>query len=61
MISERLKRTILKTLDLQDWDISDETFAYEIPGWDSLTHVAVLVAVEKEFGIRFHSTETLMP
>ena len=59
MISDRLKATILKTLQLDDWDIDDETLAYEVPGWDSLNHVAVLCAVEKAFGIRFQSSEVV--
>lgn len=59
MISERLKKVILKTLKLNDFDLRDETQAYQVPGWDSLNHVVVLVAVEKEFGIRFHVAEVL--
>jgi len=59
MISDRLKATILKTLQLDDWDINEETLAYEVPGWDSLNHVAVLCAVEKAFGIRFQSSEVV--
>jgi len=59
MISDRLKATILMTLQLDDWDINEETLAYEVPGWDSLNHVAVLCAVEKAFGIRFQSSEVV--
>jgi len=59
MISDRLKATILKTLQLDDWDIDDETLAYEVPGWDSLNHIAVLCAVEKTFRIRIQSTEAM--
>ena len=59
MISERLKETILKELKLNEFDLKDETRAYEVPGWDSLNHVKVIVAVEKEFGIRFNMVELL--
>lgn len=59
MISERLKGVILRELKLDDWDLKDETHAYDVPGWDSLSHIGVLVAVEKEYGIRFKTSEVL--
>lgn len=59
MISERLKKVILKELDLDDFDIQDDTLASQVPGWDSLSHVNVIVAIEKEFKIRFKTSEIL--
>ena len=34
------------------------TSADDIPDWDSVYHIKILVAVERRFGIRFESTET---
>lgn len=59
MISEELKSTILKALKLDEWDITDETIAPQVPGWDSLNHVNVILAVEKQFNIRFKNIEVL--
>ncbi len=59
MISERLKSTILKHLDLEDYDIQDETKANTVPGWDSLSHANVILSIEKEYGVRFKSIEIL--
>ena len=59
MIKPDLKRAILDELGLEDWQIDDETTAAEIPGWDSLSHVNVILAVEKAFGVRFSSVEVL--
>ena len=59
MITEELKRVILGALKLDQWDIKDETVAPEVPGWDSLNHVNVILAVEKHFGIRFKGVEIL--
>ena len=59
MISERLKRTILNELRLKDFNLKDETRAYEVPGWDSLNHIKVIVAVEKEYKVRFGTAELL--
>ncbi len=59
MISERFKRTVLNELKLDDFDIKDETKANEVPGWDSLNHLNVILAIEKEYGIKFKSIEIL--
>jgi acyl carrier protein len=59
MVSDRLKRVILKELGLDEFAIQDDTVATHVPGWDSLSHIRVLVAVEKEYGIRLKSLEVL--
>ena len=59
MINPDLKRVILQELKLDDWPIEAETLAAEIPGWDSLNHANVIVAVEKAFGVRFSNLEVL--
>lgn len=59
MISDRLKTTILNHLDIEDYDIQDETKANTVPGWDSLSHANVILAIEREYGIRFKSIEIL--
>lgn len=59
MISERLKGVILKTLGLDDFSFQDATQAGDVPGWDSLSHVKVILAVEKEYGLRFKTMELL--
>ena len=59
MITDELKKIILDTLKLDDFDIEDETTAPEVPGWDSLNHVNVILAVEKHFNIRFKNLEVL--
>lgn len=59
MISEKLKQTILKELKLDDFNFSENTTADQVPGWDSLSHLNVILAIEKEFGIRFNPYELL--
>jgi acyl carrier protein len=59
MITTELKQVILNSLKLDDWDITAETVADQVPGWDSLTHVNVILAVEKHFGVHFKSREVL--
>jgi acyl carrier protein len=59
MISDDLRKVILNVLKLDDWEIADTTLAAEVPGWDSLSHVDVVSAVEKHFGVRFKNVEVL--
>lgn len=59
MISEKLKGVILKELDLEDFDINESTAASMVPGWDSLKHVRVIMAIEEAFGIRFRTLEVI--
>lgn len=40
--------------------ISPETTANDIDGWDSLSHVTLILAVEKEFKVRFSQKELLV-
>lgn len=59
MISNELKKVILSELNLDDFDLQDETMATEVPGWDSLNHVNIILAVEKSFNVKFKSIEIL--
>lgn len=59
MISETLKKVILAELKLAAWDIKAETTAGEVPGWDSLNHINVIMAVERHYQVRFKSMEVL--
>ena len=59
MISDELKKIILSALKLEDFDFKDETLAPQVPGWDSLNHVNVILAVEKHYNIRFKNIEVL--
>lgn len=57
MISPRLKNVILRTLDLKDCSINDETTADQVPGWDSLNHINVILSIEREYKIRLKGHE----
>jgi acyl carrier protein len=59
MVSDELKAVILRALKLDDFELADATVAAEVPGWDSLSHINVVLAVEKHFGVRFRGFEVL--
>lgn len=59
MITEKFKKAILDELNLDDFDIQDNTTADQVPGWDSLNHINVILAVEKAFNVHFKGLEVL--
>ena len=59
MVTERLQKIILNELKLDSFDLRDETTANQVPGWDSFNHINVILAVEKDYKIRFKGLEIL--
>lgn len=59
MVSERLQNIILNELKLENFDFHDETTANQVPGWDSFNHINIIMAVEKDYNIRFKGLEIL--
>lgn len=59
MVTEKLKAVILKELNLESFEIDDATTASMVPGWDSLSHVRVIMAVEQAYNVRFRTIEVI--
>jgi acyl carrier protein len=53
----RLTEIMKNIFDEDDLVFRDSLTADDVEGWDSLSHVPFLVAVEKNFGLRFTSAE----
>ncbi|MBL0359238.1 MAG: acyl carrier protein [Chitinophagaceae bacterium] len=56
-ILTQITRVFIDTLDEDNVVLTESTKADDVEGWDSLTHVQLVVAVEKKFNIRFAAKE----
>jgi acyl carrier protein len=50
-------QTIFNDIFLEPPTIAPALSAHDVPEWDSLMQISLLVAVEKSFNIRFHVGE----
>jgi acyl carrier protein len=58
-IYKELNTVFCKVFDDDGIVIKPESTSNDIEGWDSLSHVNLVVAVEKHFKIRFSNAEIL--
>lgn len=56
-IFKKVNEIFCDELDNDDIVLTDETTADDVEEWDSLSHVQLIVAIEKAFGIKFTSNE----
>lgn len=52
-----LSEVFADVFDRDGIELTETTTAKDVEGWDSLTHIALLAAVEDEFSIRFDMKE----
>ncbi len=58
-ILNRIQDVFREELEVDDLVLTDETTADDVEEWDSLSHVQLVVAIEKAFNIKFTSREIL--
>jgi acyl carrier protein len=54
---ERLNQVFQDVFDDDELQVTRQTTAKDVEGWDSLMHVTLVVNVEKAFKVKFSSTE----
>jgi acyl carrier protein len=53
----RLTAVFRDVLDDDDLGLTRATTAADIPGWDSLAHVRLILAVQKAFNVKFSAAQ----
>jgi acyl carrier protein len=53
MIESTVRRLVLETLKIEEEKYSEDLASGDIAQWDSLGHLSLLMAVEREFKISF--------
>jgi acyl carrier protein len=56
-IYSRLARVFREVFDDETIELTPQLTAKDVDGWDSLTHIRLILSVEKEFKIRFTTSE----
>ena len=56
-IFEKVQEIFRDIFDDQDLNISNSSSSNDIEDWDSLNHINLVVAIEKEFKIKFNFNE----
>lgn len=53
---QRVNEVFREVFGNEELAVTRATTAADVDGWDSLTHVTLVLRVEREFGIRFKSS-----
>lgn len=56
-IMEKLGDIFIDVFDDDEIALTPETTASDVDGWDSLTHIRLMLTVERAFGTKFSATE----
>ncbi len=52
-ILSKVKEAFVSVLEHDNFELSDETTANDVDGWESITHMMIINEVEKVFSIKF--------
>jgi acyl carrier protein len=56
-IYARLSEIFQDVFDEDQIEVTPELSAKDVDGWDSLTHIRLVLTIEKAFGVKFSTSE----
>ena len=60
-VFDRVTTTIGDALGAEDVVWSRDTAAKDVDDWTSIAHIRVMIAIEREFGVRFDTSDATRP
>jgi acyl carrier protein len=58
-ILTQIESVVTEVLGRDKLNLTPETTAESVEGWDSLSHIQIVVGLERAFGIRFNAAELI--
>jgi len=58
-IFNSIEKVFREVLEEEDLLIKESFTAYDVDGWDSLTHIILVVEIEKALNVKFLSSEII--
>ena len=52
-----VRETMADVFDADDLNVSMDSSAEDVEGWDSLSNIRLMVTLERKFGVRFSNAE----
>ncbi|AXT59922.1 acyl carrier protein [Aquimarina sp. AD10] len=52
-ILSKVKEAFVSVLEHENFQLTDDTTANDVDGWESITHMMIITEVEKVFNIKF--------
>jgi len=56
-ISEKIRIILVSVLKHEKFPMNEELIAFEVEGWDSLSHMIIISEIESQFNIKFKLKE----
>lgn len=58
-MEDRINNVLKRVLDLTDAELAEDLSRSEVATWDSLTHMDLVVSLEREFNVTFDLDEII--
>ncbi len=58
-VKQNVSAIVQDVLKHSDFDLTDDTTAGDIKGWDSLSHMVIITEIEKHFNVKFSFVEVI--
>ena len=58
-MQDQVRKVFREVFEDSELLVTDQTLAVDIPNWDSLTHISLIIGLEGEFGIEFSTEEVI--